>query len=127
MLKTIVYSDQSITNGWTEYDTISLIYIVNKVGRHWIMIADKYKSHLKNKNAGFLQVKYWNLKQNQNIFEKLKEKAKLVKHIKIDYAFYTRRERVIWSKKETTYLVLGVMKNGSRWNRTFRINIYYTV
>ena len=74
-----------------------------------------------------MQVKYWNLKQNQNKFQKLKQKAKLVNDIKIDDAFYERRERVIWSKKETTYLVLGVMKNGSRWNRTFRINIYYTV
>ena len=37
------YSERS---SWTKDDTIRLIHIVNKVGRHWIMIADKYKSHL---------------------------------------------------------------------------------
>ena len=43
------------------------------------MIAENYKSHLKNKNEEFLADKYWNLKRNKILFEMIEEKSKLVK------------------------------------------------
>ena len=46
------------------------------------MIAENYKSHLKNKNADFLAYNYSKLKKNKIIFEKIQQKSKLVKMMK---------------------------------------------
>ena len=116
----IFYSDRGITNNWTKDDSINLIYIVDNVGRHWKMIADKYKSHLKNQNEEFLHVKYQCLKKNEILFQKLNDMAKLVKDIKIVEASYERKYPIRWSNKEKTYGVLGYKKNGSKWNQTLK-------
>ena len=60
-----------------------MIFIANKVGKHWNMIADAYKNSLKNKTADYLNSKYNNLKPNETLFQKLLVKSKLVKDFKI--------------------------------------------
>jgi hypothetical protein len=108
------FSDRSNTNNpWTEDHSIRLIYIVNKVGRRWKMIADRYKSYFANIDDKLLSQKYWSLKQNKIQYKKLKEKAKLVNNIEIDKRPYERKETIKWSNREMTYLVLGFMKYGN--------------
>ena len=57
-------SNTTVYDSWTEEDFVCFLFIVNKVGgTHWKMIAENYKSHLKNKSEYYLKIKYWNLKQ----------------------------------------------------------------
>ena len=111
-------SSENMKNSWTEVDSVCLLFIVNNVGRKWKLIADNYKSHLKNKNEDFFNHKYWNLKKIKFIlFEKLKEKAKLVKDVEIlmNHKYNLTVSRLRWSTDELIYFVHGVSKYGFKW------------
>ena len=117
-------SSEKRKNRWTEEDTVRLLFIVNNVGRKWKLIADNYKSHLKNMNKEFLASKYWNLKQNKIQFEKLEEKSKLVKDVEIlkyheNYSEVSCKSESLcerWSEDESIHLVYSVPKYGTDWD-----------
>ena len=109
-------------NCWTEEDTVRLLFIVNNLGRKWKIIAENYKSQLKNKSGEFLANIYWSLKQNKIRFEKLEEKSKLVNDVEIleNHKFNTTEKRLNWSADEITYLVHGFSKYGTDWELLLR-------
>ena len=67
--KSEINSNTKIDESWTEEDTVRLLFIVNNLGRKWKMIAENYKSQLKNMNEQFLNKKYWKLKRNKIKFQ----------------------------------------------------------
>ena len=109
-------SSEKRKNRWTEEDTVRLLFIVNNVGRKWKLIADNYKSHLKSKSEQFLKNKYQSLKRNKILFEKLEEKAKLVKDVEIlknheNYSEVSCRSDCLnerWSEDESIHLVYSL-------------------
>jgi hypothetical protein len=112
---------------WTENDSIRLIFILNKVGKQWTMIADEYKNYLKNKSSIYLCSKYYHLKKHETLFQNLSEKSKLVKDVQIGKISYSRKPSVRWSDKEFAFLIYGVMKHGTRWDLTLDLfNQYFS-
>ena len=68
-------SSEKSKNRWTEEDNVRLLFFVNKLGRKWKLIANNYKSYLKNKNEYFLYNKYKTMKRNKPLFKKLEKEA----------------------------------------------------
>ena len=79
-------------------------------------------------NEEFLRNKYYNLKQNKILFEKLQKKSKSVKDIAIlknneNYSeeslrYYHLKDKR-WSEVELIYLVYSVSKYGTDWEHVF--------
>jgi hypothetical protein len=120
--------EQSVSNSfanddinWSENESIRLIYIVNRVGKRWRMIANEYKAYLKNKDDSYLLYKYSYLKKNKKLFEELRRKSEKVKDVEILNFEFDKKSPVRWSSKELTYLVLGVMKYGKKWTHCYNI------
>jgi hypothetical protein len=98
---------------WTEDESIRLIYILDRVGHKWSTIANLYKEHFKGRDHTQLLKKYQYLRKF-NLIEDLRKKAHLINDVKIINKTY-KREPLPWSPKELTYLVLGVMRFGTKW------------
>ena len=111
-------SSEKSKNRWTEEDSVCLLFFVNKFGRKWKLIADNYKSYLKNKNEQFLHNKYNHLKRNKSLFKKLEKEAELLKDVEIlknneNYSELPCKSDYVyekWSEDESLYLVYGVLK-----------------
>ena len=97
------------------------------MGRKWKMIAENYKSQLKNMNEQFLNKKYWKLKRNKIKFQYLEEKSKLVKDVEIlknheNYSKVPCKSEYVsakWSEEELLHLIHGVSKYGTDWEGLF--------
>ena len=115
-------------NSWTDDDSIRLIFIVNKVGRHWKIISKNFKNHFRKNGANFLRNKYFKLKENEILFKNFVEKSKQITDVTIINNLYSknrtnRPESLInWTENELIYLVHGVSKFNGRFEELFKEN-----
>ena len=106
-------SSENIKNLCSGDEYIRLVYIVDKIGENWKMIAKDYKKYFKNRNSDDLEKMYKCLVK-YDLFEGLKKKSELIKDIKI---IRYKKKYTYWTYEEIIYLVLGVMKFGRNWHR----------
>ena len=97
---------------WDEKEAIYLIFLVEKLGTAWGKISSKYKQFFNNRNSKDMRRKYHCLKNNNNLYESLKEKSKYLN----EREFMIQKNKYLrWTDEETAFLVHAVDTLGKNW------------
>ncbi len=115
-------SNRSSHMNWTEDENKRLLNVVSNVGRNWVIIANDYKSHFKNRTAYALRKQYAKMKNKILLFQSLLEKSKNVKDVKIlDKSYPSNRNPTEkWLEIELTCLVHCANKYKKKWIKVLK-------